>query len=160
MEYKEKIESQKLGFNHHTVYTEIIIDASPERVWETLVDFESYPNWAKFFLGYNGELKDKGKGEVAFQSNPDSKPNKFEHTLFYKEGKHFGWSDPFLPGAKDNHWFIVEGLEDGTTKFIQSEEYTGKLIWLLAGYLKRTALKGYPAFNRSLKKEVERRFKT
>lgn len=159
MSEPEKVEYKKISANHRVIHTEIIIEASPKEVWETLIDFDSYPKWASFFVGMEGEIKNNGNVTAYFQQKPNAKPIKVKHSIFYQPGKLFGWSEPILLGMKDNHQYIVEKLANGTTKFIQSDEIRGGVTWLLGDYICRLALKGYPAFNKSLKMEVEKRIK-
>lgn len=156
---QEKNEVKKVKSSHRTVYTEIIIDATPEQVWEVLTDFDSYPKWAIFFKGMTGEIKDKGKVVATFQMNPKKdKTTQVDHTISYKEGKMFGWSEKTIMGIIDNHKFIVEDAGNGKTRFIQSDEFKKGGTWLMGGYLSKLMGKKYPEFNRSLKSEVEKRF--
>jgi hypothetical protein len=60
-------------------------------------------------------------------------------------------------GICDNHHFKIEKINDTTSRFIQSDELTKGMTWLLGGYLSKVYVKGYQAFNTALKKEVERR---
>ena len=39
------------------VTSSIEIAASPERVWQVLTDFASYPKWNPFILSLSGRLK-------------------------------------------------------------------------------------------------------
>ena len=39
------------------LHSEIVIDASPERVWDVLTDFASYPQWNPFIRRISGELE-------------------------------------------------------------------------------------------------------
>lgn len=38
------------------IKTEIQIDATPERVWEILTDFDAYPTWNPFIKSITGEV--------------------------------------------------------------------------------------------------------
>ena len=42
------------------IKTEIIINASKEKIWSTLTDFHNYPDWNPFIVSIAGELQ-KGK---------------------------------------------------------------------------------------------------
>jgi hypothetical protein len=157
---QEKVEVSKVKAGHRTVYTEIIINASPTQVWEVLTDFESYDNWAVFFKGMTGEIKDKGKVIATFQLNPKRKKiSDIDHTISYEEGRSFGWSEKAIIGIIDNHMFIVEDAGNGKTRFIQSDEFQKGGTWILGGFISKTiGRKRYPLFNRSLKSEAEKRF--
>jgi hypothetical protein len=157
---QEKNEIIKVKSGHRTIYTDIIIDAPPAKVWEVLTDFDSYSNWAAFFKGMKGEIKDKGNVIAYIEMKPEKdKVNEVEHIIFYEEGKMFGWSDKVTLGIRDNHKFIVEPATEGKTRFIQSDEFKKGATWLLGGYITKLLSEKYPEFNKSLKAEVERRFK-
>ncbi|NOQ75944.1 MAG: hypothetical protein GQ574_28315 [Crocinitomix sp.] len=157
---QEKIEVIKVKSSHRTIYTDIIIDAPPAKVWEVLMDFDSYSNWAVFFKGMKGEIKDQGNILAYIEMKPKKdKVKEVEHVIFYEEGKMFGWSDKVTLGIRDNHRFIVEAATEGKTRFIQSDEFKKGATCLLGGYVTKLLSEKYPEFNRSLKAEVERRFK-
>ncbi len=40
-----------------SIKTEIIINASKEKVWQVLTDFDKYPAWNPFIVSIKGELK-------------------------------------------------------------------------------------------------------
>lgn len=149
----------KKGFGHHQIHSEATINAPAELVWETLMDFDSYPNWARSFLGLSGDIRDGGQIIGKFQTKPNGKPLSVKHRLILVEGSHFGWSETNL-GVKDNHQFIVEKVNDQQTKFIHSDEFNG----LLTGFITRAFLGGaenglriYAEFCESIKEESERR---
>jgi hypothetical protein len=61
-------------------------------------------------------------------------------------------------GICDNHHFIIETIDENTSKFIQKDELTKGATFLLGGYLSKIYVKGYQDFNKALKQEVEQRF--
>jgi hypothetical protein len=98
-----------------------------------------------FFKGIMSEIKDK--------------VSQIDHTIFYEEGKLFGWSEKAFMGIKDNHKFIVETYGDNQTRFIQSDKFEEGAIWLIGRRITKVLCEKHTEFNRSLKAEVERRFK-
>jgi uncharacterized protein YndB with AHSA1/START domain len=54
------------------LHSEIVIDASPERVWDVLTDFATYPQWNPFIRRISGELGVGGRLEVRLEP-PDSR---------------------------------------------------------------------------------------
>ncbi|MEM6348258.1 MAG: SRPBCC domain-containing protein [Bacteroidota bacterium] len=156
---QEKVETQKVGFGHRTIYTEIIIDASPEQVWSVLTDTPSYSDWAVFMEQIEGKIKDQGEIIAYFKFNEDKdKLNEIPHIISVTPGREFAWSETFMMGMTDHHRFIVEATADGKTRFIQSDSVSGGIAWLLGKSLINIEEANYPRFNRSLKAEVERRF--
>lgn len=156
---QETSQVTKVKAKHRTYYSDIIINATPEQVWEVLTDFESYSNWSHMFMDLKGDFKDQGNSTAYFQLNPKKeKVTEMEHVLTVIEGKEFSWSDPFMFGMTDYHRFRVEATEDGKTKFIQSDECKGGMTWILGGKVSKVEAEHYPKYNRALKAEVERRF--
>ena len=153
----EKVGYQKLSREHWIVYTEIIIDAAPKRVWEVLTDTESYAKWNVVFI-MDGKIQDKSKMKVLFKMNKKVRPILFRISLHVEEGVEFYWSQFLAMGIKDLHCFRVEATSDGKTKFIQSDQALGGMTWLLGKMIVKSQTKIYPRFNRSLKTEVERRY--
>lgn len=49
--------------------TEIIINAPADKVWNILVDFDSYPEWNPFILSFDGEISEGKKFKVTLASN-------------------------------------------------------------------------------------------
>ncbi len=149
---------ERLSASHRSIYTDIIIDASADRVWSVLADTGSFSDWAVFMIDIKGKIKDGETISVTFKINPEKeKLNKVDHKISVIEGKEFFWAEKGPGGIRDNHHFKVEPLGNGKTKFIQSDEIMKGITWLAGGNLSKMYLKGYQEFNRALKAEVERR---
>ncbi len=156
----EQVKVEKISASHRTIYTDIIIDASPEQVWSVLTDTASYKDWAAFLVGIQGEIKNGEKITVDFQLDPEKeKYTSIEHTISVVAGKEFYWAEKGPGGIRDNHHFKVEPTTDGGSRFIQSDEIMKGMTWLMGGNLSKMYARGYQAFNRKLKEETERRFK-
>ncbi len=153
---QETIDIKKVALSHRKIHTDIIIEASPAQVWDVLTDFESYGDWAAFIIGIEGEKKDNGKISATFEFG--SAKNTVERTIFYEEGKKFGWAEKGPFGMVDNHQFIVEAIDDNKTRFIQSDELKSGATWLLGGYFSKTYANKYSEFNQSLKTAVEKKY--
>lgn len=155
----ENIKVEKLSASHRTIYTDIIIDTTPEQVWSVLTDTTSYKNWAAFLVDIQGKIKDGEKITTVFQTNPKKeKLTTIEHTISVTDGKEFFWAEKGPGGIRDNHHFRVEPTSDGKTRFVQSDEIMKGITWLMGGNLSKMYAEGYQAFNRKLKAEVEQRF--
>lgn len=156
---KEIIKVEKIKASHRKIYTDILIDASAEQVWSVIKDTKSYENWAVFLTDIQGELKNGNKITAKFQLNPSKeKYNSINHTIQVEEGKSFYWAEKGPMGICDNHHFIIEVIDENTSRFIQKDELTKGATFLLGGYLSKTYAKGYQGFNQALKKEAEKRF--
>ncbi len=155
----ENVKVEKLKMSHYAFYNDIIIDTAPEEVWSVLTDTKSYKDWAAMLVDIQGEIKNGAKNTFVFQLDPaKEKFTTIEHTITVVEGEEFYWAEKEPGGIRDNHHFKVEPADNGKTRFIQTDEIMKGLTWLMGGRLSKIYAQGYPAFNRSLKAEVERRF--
>lgn len=156
----ETVKIDKVKASHRKIYTDITINAPAEQVWDIIQNTKSYKQWASFLIDIEGEIKDGNKITAKFQLNPSKeKFNTIEHIIQVEEGKRFYWAEKGPMGICDDHHFIVSPVSDTTCRFIQSDEISKGLTWLLGGYLSKLYAKGYQTFNKSLKEEAESRFK-
>ncbi len=158
---QESIKVEKQKASHRTIYTDIIIDATPEQVWSVLTDFGSYENWSAYFFGIKkGDFKNGGNVTVETQPNAKKdKRRKYNHIIEVENGKYFRWhGDAFAMGMKDDHIFKVEATTDGKTRFIHSDASIGGMTWLMGNAVMKANATNMPLFNQALKKEVEKRF--
>ena len=157
----ETVKVEKVKASHRKIYTDILINATPEQVWSVLTDTKSYKNWATFLVDVEGEIKDSSKITAVFQVDPNKeKKNTIEHTISVDEGKEFYWAEKGPGGIRDNHHFKVVSANGSQTRFVQSDELMKGMTWLMGGKLSKMYADGYQAFNRNLKAEVERRYGT
>ena len=155
---RETEEVVELGDEQWQAYTDIVIEATPEQVWEVLTDFEAMPTWSSSLQGIEGPLADGASVVVTFIVFEMT--YELDHTLIHADGEHFGWADPVLgyDGISDHHLYVV-GETDGThTLFIQEDTFTGTSEVATAQELAQTVAPIYTAFNRELEAEVEARF--
>jgi hypothetical protein len=136
--------------------TSIEIDATPERVWEILTDFDSYPDWNPFIRSARGKPEVGAKLENRLEP-PEGRAMTFKPTvLAAKPARELRWLGRlFLPGIFDGeHLFRIEPLESGRTRFVQSERFRGVLVPLFGKTLEQTR-RGFEAMNAALKQRAE-----
>ena len=120
------------------IETEITISASPEKVWSVLTDFEKHPDWNPFIKSIEGEKLAGKKITVSIQP-PDSKGMTFKPLILnFEPNKELRWKG-----------------SDTQTKFIQGEEFSGVLVWMMGNALNKTQ-EGFKLMNEALKKECEK----
>lgn len=140
------------------IKTELLIEASPERVWEILTAFEKYPLWNPFIKSIQGNAKVGGKIVVRIEP-PQAKGMTFKPTvLAFLKNKEFKWIGHLLfPGLFDGeHRFELIDNGNGTTTFIQAERFKGILVRLFSKMLDTSTIDGFNAMNRKLKEEAEK----
>jgi hypothetical protein len=139
------------------IKTEILINATPTKVWSILVNFENYPNWNPFIKSIKGNLK-VGNKIMARIEPPEANGMTFKPTILTLEtNKELKWLGHLLfPGLFDGeHKFELIDNADGTTTFIQSEKFNGILVPLFKKLLDNNSKRGFEEMNEALKKECE-----
>ncbi len=137
------------------IETSQVINAPVEEVWKTLMDFDSYPSWNPFIKTLKGKSV-VGEQLTAELSLPDKKPMIFKPTVLKcVPNKEFRWKGKLaMKGLFDGeHYFKLEKLADGQTRFIHGENFSGLLSGLLFKMIGDETKEGFEAMNRSLAQE-------
>jgi hypothetical protein len=139
------------------ISTTIIINATPEKVWNILMDFENYHTWNPFITSISGKAE-VGKKIEAHMQPPGAKGMTFKpKVLVFEREKEFSWIGHLvMPGLFDGeHRFQLIDNGDGTTTFIQSERFRGILIPVFKKMLDVNTKNGFVAMNEQLKIRAE-----
>ncbi len=136
----------------------IVIQAPVTRVWEVLMDFDSYNRWNPFVktIAGNSEVGEQlqitiappGKGEMKL------KPR----VLTVTTGKEFRWEGHlFVKGLFDGeHYFKLERISENETRFIHGEHFRGLLREPILSMVGAATEKGFEMMNEAIKQEAER----
>ena len=138
------------------LHTEIQINASPEQVWEVLTDFASYPEWNPFMVAASGSPEVGQQLEVRMEP-PGGMAATFRPSVTVADAPHrLEWLGKLLfKGLFDGrHRFEIEATSGGTN-LIQSEEFSGVLVPLLARSLDKSTRAGFELMNTAIKERVE-----
>ena len=115
-----------------SIRTEIIIQASKEKVWNILTDFSAYPAWNPFLIRIEGKLIAGGRlrntmlnGSRQFVIMPVIQ--RVVPTEYFDWIGHI-WVKGIFDG---HHYFELEDLGSGQVKLTQGEHFSG----LLSGYI-------------------------
>ena len=140
------------------ITTEILIQATPKKVWSVLTNFANYNDWNPFIKSITGIVavgnKIKARIEPPGASGMTFKPT----VLVYTDAKEFRWLGHLLiKGLFDGeHCFQLIDNKNGTTTFVQSEKFEGMLVRLFSKMLDTNTIEGFRQMNEALKKEVEK----
>ncbi|MHA4846449.1 SRPBCC family protein [Flavitalea antarctica] len=137
--------------------TQIIINATPGRVWAVLTDFENYRTWNPFIISITGEPKAGSQIKVTVLP-PQGKKMTFRPTvLVFEHNKEFRWKGRlFFNGLFDGeHQFELVDNGNDTTLFYHCETFKGLLVRLFKNQLENNTKKGFELMNQHLKKVVE-----
>ena len=138
------------------IHTEIEINASAERVWEILSDFESFASWNPFVTEVKGEAKEGAILNINVQP-PGAKMMTFTPTVLKAEpNEELRWVGTMpLNLFRGEHFYVIQKISDDKVLFIHGEIFSGwlvRLIWSMQG--KKIAA-GYILMNEALKKRAE-----
>ncbi len=136
---------------------EVLINATPEKVWAVLTDFENYPAWNPFIKSVEGKAEVGSKITVTIMQSAD-KGTTFKPTvLTVVAAKELSWLGRLLlPGIFDGkHKFELIDNRNGTTTFRQSEKFSGILVPLFKKQLENNTAMGFEGMNKKLKEFAE-----
>ena len=135
------------------IKTSITINASPEKVWEILSDFQAYDIWNPFLTGMSGIFK-KGNKVKINAGGMNFKPI----ILNIEEKKEIRWKGSLLfKGLFDGeHVLQIVDHADGTVTFVHEEYFSGILVGLFAKKLDTETRAGFEEMNKKLKEIAEK----
>lgn len=139
------------------IKTQIIINATPEKVWRVLTDFKNYPNWNPFIKSILGEPRVGRQITVSIISSKGKNMTFKPVVVVLNPNREFRWIGTLLfKGLFDGeHKFELIDNGNGTTIFNHSETFKGLLVSLFKKQLKYSTKKGFELMNENLKKRVE-----
>lgn len=139
------------------IETEILINASPEKVWAVLTDFEHHPKWNPFIKSIEGEKAVGKQLKVAIQPPGGGGMTFKPEVLAFEANKEFRWKGKLLvKGIFDGeHYFRLADAGNGATRFSHGEKFSGFLVALMGSMLDKTKA-GFELMNEALKKECEK----
>jgi hypothetical protein len=141
------------------IKTEILINTTPEKVWNILTDFDKYPNWNPFIKSITGNVA-VGNKIAARIEPPEANGMTFKpKILAFETNKELRWIGHLLfPGLFDGeHKFELIDNKNGTTTFRQSEKFGGILVPLFKKMLDENTTNGFNLMNRKLKELAEQK---
>lgn len=137
---------------------EIEINATTEKVWSVIVDFDNYKNWNTQLTYLGGEVKPNGKLHLKLAAE-GSAPYEFKPDISYWEDrKRFAWiAKTGIKRVFDGeHFFELQDLGNGKTLLINREEYRGILSLLFKQLpMMKSAPRGFEKMNFEFKNYVE-----
>ncbi|MDN3674410.1 SRPBCC domain-containing protein [Flavobacterium branchiarum] len=138
--------------------TEIVINATPNKVWAILTDFKNYPNWNPFITLLTGDFE-VGKKIMVRIAPPEAKVTIFKPTVTaFDVNKKISWLGIFIiRGVFDGeHNFELTDNGNGTTTLVQYENFTGILVPIFKKMLNDNTRRGFEAMIEEVKKLAEK----
>jgi hypothetical protein len=141
----------------HQILTDIEVNAEPVVIWSILTDFPSYPDWNPFIRRIAGTPAKGNRLTISVQP-PDGRPRTFTPLVLESiENRELRWRGRLpVPGLFDGeHYFRIESLAPGRSRFTHGERFTGALVPLLRRTLDRSIRAGFIEMNQALKSRAE-----
>ncbi len=137
------------------VTTEVHIDASPEQVWAVLSDFENYGSWNPFLPSIRGSMQVGETLTIQFASQAFGDMEITPIVLAVEDNREFRWKGKLLfPGIFDGEHFFRLEAEQGGTRLVHGEDFSGLLLWFFDLDVMKP---DFNAMNTGLVGEVSRR---
>jgi hypothetical protein len=139
------------------LHSEIVIAASPERVWAILTDFASYPAWNPFIRRIAGQPVTGSRLEVRLVP-PGSRGMTLRPKLLEaRPARSLRWLGHLgMRGIFDGeHTLRIEPAGTGQVRFMQSERFTGVLAPVISRFIASGTQHGFEAMNAALKVRAE-----
>jgi hypothetical protein len=135
--------------------TEIEINASPQRVWKILTDFDKYEQWNPFIHRIVGQAKEGSKIQIRIET-PGGKNRKYEPTVTrVEESRELRWlGKSFL--LMGEHIFVIERLQPERVRFVNREIFDGLLTSFFGRRTDEDIRAGFEEMNKALKERAER----
>ncbi len=145
--------SNTLDIMAKQIKTSITINASKEKVWKILTDFENYNQWNSFIKSVTGTLK-VGKHIKVELQGMTFKPV----VLTFNENSELKWlGHLWFKGLFDGeHKFKLTDNGNGTTNFEHSENFSGILVKLFSKKIDKDTKNGFEQMNKELKLRAEK----
>ena len=151
---------------------ETTINAPASVVWKLVKDVNNWSKWnpimsARTHTG--SEVVENKKFDLFVQASPNLPAQKFIPTVdLYSEERGVQWTGhagnlDFSGIADGTHYILLEKIDEGTTRLIHGERFSGVLIFLLKLIINFVLLPriraAYVKFNLALKAEAEKQVK-
>ena len=140
-----------------TIYTETIINASVTAVWQVLTDFPSYAEWNPYIvsLSHLAQAEESFKMSVIMPNGQKSEVTPIMEIV--QSPNNLQWRGRIVHDLVfvGHHQFVLEKVNEQTTRFIHKETFSGFLLPLLKKRVSNQA--GFEAMNKAIKQETERR---
>ena len=132
------------------------IEADPERVWEVLTDFPSYPSWSVFVRSVSGRAEVGSRLQVVLGLEGRRATTVRPVVVDATGPGRLAWQGrlgpPGLLGG--THEFVLTAIAHGRTRLVHRESFRGAVAALVPGR-PRGAVQGFGAFNAALAHRAE-----
>ncbi len=140
-----------------TIETNIVIDSTPEKVWNVLTNFEEYELWNPFMTKVVGNASLGSKIEVNIKTISGKNRSYYPIITKFETNKELRWKGKsFLPGVFDGERvFVLKKSDDDKVSFSHKEIFSGLGVKLVGNKLDENLREGFVRMNEALKVRAE-----
>ncbi|HMQ46926.1 MAG TPA: SRPBCC domain-containing protein [Saprospiraceae bacterium] len=148
-----------LLFTKFEIRHDIIIQAEPSKVWNSIIDFPNYKAWNSQLSYLGGIVQPKSVIHLKL-SVANTTPYEFKPVIsHWEENRRFAWlATTIMPRLFDGeHFFELSDLGNGSTLLTNREEYRGVISLIMKSLpMMKEAPKGFEKMNIELKNHIEK----
>lgn len=140
-----------------TIETNIVIDSTPEKIWDVLTNFDEYELWNPFMTKVVGNASLGSKIEVNIKTISGKNRSYYPIITKCETNKELRWKGKsFLPGVFDGERvFVLKKSDDDKVSFSHKEIFSGLGVKLVGNKLDENLREGFVRMNEALKVRAE-----
>ena len=140
-----------------TIETNIIIDSTPQKVWNILTNFKEYELWNPFMTKVVGDANLGSKIEVNILTNNGKKRTYYPIITKCETNSELRWKGKsILPGVFDGERiFILGRSDDNKVSFSHKEIFSGLGVKFVGNKLDENLRESFVRMNEALKIRAE-----
>lgn len=136
-----------------SIHTDVEIEASPQVVWNALVDLARYGDWNPYHVSVTGIPEVGHELTIKIQKPNGNDLTIRPHVMRLIPSKELTWGGGIRRVFIGEHSFRLIAKSDGSTRLLQVEEFSGLAVpFLELGGIEE----GYRRCNEALKKYLEK----
>ena len=134
-----------------------MVNSTPEKIWNILINFEEYELWNPFMTKVVGDAKLGSKIMVKIQTVRGKERTYYPIITKFEIDKELRWKGKsFLPGIFDGERiFIMEKSTNNQVSFLHKEIFTGLGVKFVGDKLGKDLKESFDKMNISLKSRAE-----
>jgi hypothetical protein len=135
----------------------VAVNAPADKVWATLTDLSSYPNWNPYIVEAHGTLKEGEKLKIVEDIGGRRRSHSVLVTRFQPADRELVWQGSIFPAAllQWSEGFSVDALDAGHSRVTIRISHQGLLARVFQKYNTAMDLRAFQEFAPALKKKVE-----
>lgn len=145
------------GPPHFTIEHSIEFSATPEEAWAVLMDASAYAEWNPYLLELRGTVEVGNSIEISIVQENWDEPMRLTQTVIALDPpRYFHWRGQLPPAGlfQTDHSFRIEPITDDRIRFVQREEFRGKIAEFLDEEARKFTERAFASMDEALARRV------